>query len=608
MTVKLNAEQQKDVIDLVNNTIQLHDTQSVDYSDQMLAVYESLSTMEMPDTGDNLTRFKINKAHEVLRKVVPRVVANAPKFVITPRTDVFYDEDEWSTWAERAKILERNNKYSSAVRDYLHSIFKDEQFTPRLKIWAIKALSYWNSFAQVTGKYKMQRKKGENWVEEHVVWVNPTIEPVSWTEMKYDARYLFLEDMPWIVRTKKRVSLFSIMNNGDYFNLNKIKELSNVKYSSTANYTEKIFQISGVQDVEVVKGIDKNDLEVHTFEWYYSMSGEAKDSKLYEFVVVDWAVVIWAKEITQYSFVDMKAHEDPEVFYSTGLIAPIMGITDELNFQKNAQATAIGKSLNRSYYWSPDSWVDPSQLFNDKAWDIIVCNNGVENAMRNIKEMEDRQLPAQYFSNINDYNRDILTLSHTTDVSQPWGQWALTNTATWARISFFESNAVIAELRKNFERAVQELAYKLLDWTANNIDKDIVIKKPDSAEFIKINIEAIRDAVERYEINVEANSSSFDNLENRRADAIALKNIMIEWVNSGVDINMEEWFRKVFSTFPELDWDTLINKTEDNLDIESLLWGQQSGDIPKGEKADNANRTTTPEGLTQAVAWGDLLQ
>jgi hypothetical protein len=39
--------------------------------------------------------------------------------------------------------------------------------------------------------------------------------------------------------------------------------------------------------------------------------------------------------------------------------------------------------------------------------------------MRNIKEMEDRQLPAQYFSNINDYNRDIQTLSHTTDVSQP---------------------------------------------------------------------------------------------------------------------------------------------------------------------------------------------
>ena len=60
----------------------------------MLQIYEALSTFELPDTGDVLTRFKINKAHEVLRKVVPRIVANPPKMVVTPRTDVFEEKDK----------------------------------------------------------------------------------------------------------------------------------------------------------------------------------------------------------------------------------------------------------------------------------------------------------------------------------------------------------------------------------------------------------------------------------------------------------------------------------------------------------------------------------
>jgi hypothetical protein len=37
-------------------------------------------------------------------------------------------------------------------------------------------------------------------------------------------------------------------------------------------------------------------------------------------------------------------------------------------------------------------------------------------------------------------------------VTQPQGQTALTNTATGARISLFDSSSVIAELRKNFEK------------------------------------------------------------------------------------------------------------------------------------------------------------
>jgi hypothetical protein len=69
-----------------------------------------------------------------------------------------------------------------------------------------------------------------------------------------------------------------------------------------------------------------------------------------------------------------------------------------------------------------------------------------------MEEITDRPLDNSYFSDMNDLNRDAQRLSHTTDVTQPQGQTNLTNTATGAKIAFFESNAVIAELRKNFEK------------------------------------------------------------------------------------------------------------------------------------------------------------
>ena len=136
-------------------------------------------------------------------------------------------------------------------------------------------------------------------------------------------------------------------------------------------------------------------------------------------------------------------------------------------------------------------------------------------------------------------------------------------------------------------------------------DSAVTIKKANSSEFIKVNVEAIRNAVERYDITVEANSSSFDDLENRRADAIALKNILIEAKNSEVNIDMEEGFRKVFNTFENIDADKLIVKEENNWEaLENMMWGMQpQGNIPAGKSPAKWANPQSPEWLTQAVAW-----
>lgn len=603
--MKVTKEQQQRILTYVRQNIDLFQSQSSLYRDQMLNIYEALSTFELPDTWDVLTRFKVNKAHEVLRKVVPRIIAKSPRFVVTPRTDIFSDWDEKKVWKDRIKMLEKHSKYAKATQDYLNILFEDENFRERLKLWAINMLTYWNSFAQIVPKYKIQRSKdNNNKVTEKVVGINPTIDVVSWTEMYYDARYKILEDMPGLTRVRRKVRLQDIEFTEWLFNLDQVKKLWGTEFIDEDSYKWAIYSITGISDITLKQWIDINSIDLQESEVKFSLSGNPKDERLYKITTVNSAVVIGVEEITDFTFVDIKGHEDPEVFFSTGLIAPILGLQDELNFQKNAFATSMSKNLNKSYWWSPESGVDPANLYNDVPWNIIVCNKWVDQAKRNLEEVQNRPLEPQYFSNINDMNRDFQSLTHTTDVSQPWGQWALTNTATGARISFFESNSVIAELRKNFERGVQELSYKILDWAFNNLDKDIILKKVNDNEFIKMNTEAIKNALERYEIKVEANSSAFDDLENRRADAIAIKNLLLEAKNSGANVDLDEGFRRVFSTFEQLDLEKLMPTVSEWTNISSLLWWW--GQISKWEEAPKW-KPTTPAELTAAVAWGSPL-
>lgn len=601
MPIKLTAEQQSDIINYIWDSVNSnYKPNSSEYRELMTRVYEALSTFEMPDTWAVVTRFKVNKLHEIIRKVVPRIFAKSPKFQVSERIDAFYEWDELLVWEDRKKALARNRKMVQAVQDYLTVLFLDQDLQESLKLWVVNQVTYGNAFAQVVPKIEIKRNKGkDNKVTEKLVWVKPTIDVISWTEMYYDPRYKKLKDMPWYVRIKDGVRLQDLYfakdaeGNPKYFNLDKVEQMSGYTFSDPDTYKSQIYAVTWVSDITAQNGIDKNALSISVFEGKWSFSGDSRDEKLYEITVVNDSILIWLEEITQFSIVDIKAHEDPELFFSVWYGAPILGLQDEINFQKNAYATAISKALNRSYYWAPDSWVDPSQLIGDKPWNIIVCADWVDQAQRNLVEQQNNPLPSQYFSNINDYNRDVNNLTHTTDVSGQSGQTSQINTATGARIAFFESNSVTAEVRKNFERWARELAYKLLQWSVDNLDENIVIKKIDGEGFLEINKEALRDAVERYEIDIEAGSSAYDDVETKRNEAIAIKNILIEAANAGANVDLDEALKRILSTFEAINPDDVIKpKLDLAIEPEALGQGWEAWLLPP----------TTPEGLTEEVA------
>jgi len=95
-------------------------------------------------------------------------------------------------------------------------------------------------------------------------------------------------------------------------------------------------------------------------------------------------------------------------------------------------------------------------------------------------------------------------MTFTVDTASSQSNQAMTNTATGIKVKAFESNSVIDMVTKNYEDGVKSIAYKFLQVSFENMDDNITLKKMGDNEFWEVNKEALRDAVRRYDIRIEA--------------------------------------------------------------------------------------------------------
>ena len=75
----------------------------------MVDVYEKTRSFKQPKKNKRDTSFKVNKAHEIENKVMPKILANDPKWIVSYQKEDLLQKDD----------LEIANM-SKAVRDYLH--------------------------------------------------------------------------------------------------------------------------------------------------------------------------------------------------------------------------------------------------------------------------------------------------------------------------------------------------------------------------------------------------------------------------------------------------------------------------------------------------------
>lgn len=337
--------------------------------------------------------------------------------------------------------------------------------------------------------------------------------------------------------------------------------------------------------------IDITNLTVKKYYGWFELDDEwdGSEEKMYEFWTIDDSIVCYAQEIYQLPYQAIKCFEDTETFLATGFLEPILGLQDELNFKKNSASQYINQALNREWVWSPNSGVNPKHL-NSRPWGIIPTTKDAQTALANLQELPFRQLPPNYFQEQNDFERQIQSMTFTIDTASPQGNQALTNTATGIKVKAFESNSVVNMIRKNYENWLVMLAYKFLQASFDNLEENVVIKKMWDDWFREINKEAMRDAVRRYEIRVEAGSTSFDTIEQRRSDAIAQRNISQQAAAAWVQVDLVEQYKRLMETFEWVDPEKLVKPPMPQIPWIEQPWQQTQGwgrPIPMPKEAPN---------------------
>lgn len=567
--IKLNLtdEQQADIVKHVNDTQSLFSQQLNDYKSRMTYIYDEISTFKQEKDRQGDVDFKVNKAQEVTNKAMSKIIGRPFKWIVSQRRTINEESQD--------------PKLAQAIQDYLTTYFDKSEIKDTIRVWVRGMLNFWVSWCKATYKYRVDRtvlpvkktvidEEGNEEeittqdIKESVVAEYPTGEYRSYTDILFDPRIQNREDHVAVLDVTRNVRLWYILNRRNKFiNVDKIVDIMSIGVDvDFESYRNKVEEITWL-NYEATSKLELNKLDVVCYQWLYSLKDDNwRGERMYEFLVLGWILLISAKEITEMDYVPLHCFHDTETFISTWLVEPIIGLQKELNFKKKRAAEYINQALYRSWIWSPNSWIDPKRL-NQGAGNIIPTVYDAITAQNNLVEIPHRQLPVNYFQEQNDFERQIQALTHTIDTATPRGDNALTQTATWIRIKSFESNAVMAMIRAHVEESVSKLAYKFLKKTFESLDdsENIIINKTDKDWYWRIHKNAMKDAIARYDIKVEAGYSSFDSIEERRSDAIAKYNISKDAKNSGVPVNLEKVFKQVFGTFEGSNVNDIIDQT-----------------------------------------------
>ena len=113
--MKLTIPQQATIVRHIQETFQDYENRLRVWHAEMIDVYEKTRSFKQPKKNKWDTSFKVNKAQEIENKVMPKILANDPKWIVSYQKPDMLEMDD-------VKVA----NMSTAVRDYLHYIFKQQ--------------------------------------------------------------------------------------------------------------------------------------------------------------------------------------------------------------------------------------------------------------------------------------------------------------------------------------------------------------------------------------------------------------------------------------------------------------------------------------------------
>lgn len=624
--MKLNQEQQQKVLTFVSKTKSSYKALNQKRKKELKQLYKEVMSYKGEKRADWASTIKVNFANQIESSVTARLTARNPRFIVSLRQSVddivsrYYPVKELEEDAtpaeiriyeqkkeEEKKFRKEVEEWATATQDYLNYAFDEYGFNERVRQGAKALIRYGNTYGTVSYKYETFRKKRNGKVEEVQADEYPVLDIISPFNIYIDPRYHQVNDSPAVILEFDKVRLSELYeDNDELMNLDKIKKVPNDSYNQNKQdiYQIMISNPSVGQDYKEVK-----HLKIDKFFGYYNFDPDDPTKEgFYEIWMANDALIVKAKEIPRNPVHSTGCFEDPEQHYSIGYVEPMLGLQREYNFKLNSAVEYINMGLNRSYFWDPNSGINPKALSSLGPGSVIPVTKGMEQAVTGLQEIPHREINGSYFANNNEVRRDMQSLSFTIDTTAPTSQQGFTNTATAVRARFFESNVMYADTLKHFEEFLTRIAYDMLDSIAENAKKDVVIAKLGEGKFKWAKPEMFEDAPLRYAIRVEVGSSSFDTVESRREEALAFWTIMKEAKAAGVDVDLEKGIHDIIRSFEKKSPEEYMKR-----DLTGILGLFGGGEVPKAPSQAAVEATAeaepsldNPAELTEAVVQGSL--
>jgi len=93
----ITKNQQLDLAVYIKETFDNYKELNQERRGELYEIYKEYRSFKQEKQADWSSTFKINKAHETVNKILPRIIAKNPRWLVNLRTDEFRDEDKLLT-------------------------------------------------------------------------------------------------------------------------------------------------------------------------------------------------------------------------------------------------------------------------------------------------------------------------------------------------------------------------------------------------------------------------------------------------------------------------------------------------------------------------------
>lgn len=549
---------------------------------------------------------KVNFSKNIEDNIVARLMAKPMKFLASYKHPFAQIERSYK------KINKEDlREWPIRIATYLNAVFATHELRKLQELVLRNLIRYGNAYVIPTFKVDFYSTMKNGKIQKEIKGERPEFEVVPVTNMFLDNRFKDVQKSPAVIRVHDKVTLSELYSVSDQLEKGV---LENIEVHKDGGY--KIHQPKSHQnDYKIVK-----EFSIDKFYGYFnptigSQKVDHKAEALYEIWTLNDTLCLKIQPIPQIPIKSVGLFNDTEDHYSVGLIEPIMGLERLYNLRSNQAQKLVNMGLNRNFIvGNTGSFTIADVNALNQPGGILVAQGSAIDAQQNIVEMPVPQINPDYFATQNEIVRNIQKLTYTIDTTATSSQQGFTNTATAVRARFYESNTMYAYILRKFENFFAELAYELLEQVYQHSSVDIFLNSSDQLQkdrrvFMK---DAFGQAPLKYVIEVEMNSSSFEDIESKREDALAMLQVLTQAKQMEVPVKLNEGVKKVLESFERVNPEKLI---EDQMvtDLESLMGqmqqqagGQAAPRINPEKQTPRATGLDNPEQLTQDVALGNI--